>query len=144
MERLEAQHRRSDAFDEAMVLFKNVVQLFDLQDFDEGPCPGELQDHGHCLQTSKIGAAFVDDHPIRHAVRTDCPFEESLGSSRVTALEQHEIKGLTISIDGAIKVGPLAPNLDIGLVYSLGFGRRALSGLGWGRNQRRLLHHPPF
>ncbi len=36
MERLEAQHRSGDALDEAVVLLKNVIQVFDLQDFDEG------------------------------------------------------------------------------------------------------------
>ncbi len=51
-------------------------------------CPGELQDHVHCLQTSQIGTTLVDDHPIRHSVRTDRPFEEWPGSSRVTVLGQ--------------------------------------------------------
>ena len=73
-------------------LLKNVIQVFELQDFDEGPCPGELQDHVHCLHTGQIGITLVDSHPIRHAVRTDRPFEESPGSSRITVLGQHEPK----------------------------------------------------
>ncbi len=143
MERFEAQHRRSDALDEAVVLFKNVIQVFDLQDFDEGPFPGELQDHVRCLQTSQIGATLVDDNPIWHAVRVDRLLKEPSGSGQVAALGEQEIKGFAISINGAVKVGPSAFDLDVGLVHPPGLGCRALSGLGCGRDQRRILHHPP-
>jgi hypothetical protein len=65
------------------------------------------------------------------------------GSSRVTLVGQHEIKGLIISIDGTAKVAPLAPNHDVDLVHPPGFGRRALPGLGCGHDQRRILNYPP-
>jgi hypothetical protein len=76
MEGLEAQHRSGDALDEAMVLFKNVIQVFDLQDFDDGPCSCELQDHVRGMQASQIGSTLIDDHPVRHAICRDCAFEK--------------------------------------------------------------------
>ena len=36
MQRLETKHGPGNSFDETVVLFKNVIQVFDLQDFDEG------------------------------------------------------------------------------------------------------------
>lgn len=40
MEGLEAQHRAGDPLDEAMILFKNVVEVFDLPDRDHAALAG--------------------------------------------------------------------------------------------------------
>lgn len=66
VECLEAQHWSGDAFDEAMVLFKNVIQVFNLQDFDDDPCSCELHDHVRGVQASQIGSTLIDNHPVRN------------------------------------------------------------------------------
>ena len=45
MEGLEAKHRARDPLNETVVLFDDVVQVFDLQDLDGAPSSLELQDH---------------------------------------------------------------------------------------------------
>lgn len=42
MEGLEAQHRAGDPLDEAMILFKNVVEVFDLPDRDHAAFAGTV------------------------------------------------------------------------------------------------------
>ena len=45
MEGLEAKHRARDPLNETVVLFDDVVQIFDLQDLDGAPKSLELKDH---------------------------------------------------------------------------------------------------
>ena len=57
----EAQHLFGDPLDEMMILFKDVVQVFDLQDFDQLAIALDFQDGIDCLYASQIGSAFIDD-----------------------------------------------------------------------------------
>ena len=50
MKGFEAEHLPCDALDEPMALLKDIVQIFDLQDFDGLPCFCELQDDIHGFQ----------------------------------------------------------------------------------------------
>ena len=43
MEGQEGQHRSGGALDVALALFKSVIQVFDLQNFDDRPCPYEFK-----------------------------------------------------------------------------------------------------
>jgi hypothetical protein len=59
-------------------------------------------------------------------------------------LRQHEIKGFAVLVNGAMKIHPLAFDLDIGLVHppgAAGFGFSALRSQG---NKRRIFHDPPI
>ena len=76
MEGLEAKHRARDPLYEAMILFGDVVEVFDLQDLDRVAGARELQDHIDALQTRQISTAFVDDNTVRHAVRANCALEK--------------------------------------------------------------------
>lgn len=69
MKGFEAEHLPCDALDEPMVLLKDIVQIFDLQDFDGLPCSRELQDHIHGFQPRQIGPTFVDDDAVGDAIR---------------------------------------------------------------------------
>lgn len=44
MNRFEAHHRSSDLLDEPMILFEDVVQIFNLSDLDRLTGPFEFQD----------------------------------------------------------------------------------------------------
>jgi len=63
MEGLEARHRSGDALNEVMVLLKNSIQVFDLQDFDDGPCLREIQDHVRGMQVSRVGSTSYRSPP---------------------------------------------------------------------------------
>ena len=52
----------------AVILFEDVVEAFHLQTLDRLARAGELEDDVHRVKASQVGTAFVDDHPIRHAV----------------------------------------------------------------------------
>lgn len=43
MKRLEAQHLPGDPLDETMVLFKDIAEVFDLQDFNRFACAGNFR-----------------------------------------------------------------------------------------------------
>jgi len=118
MKGFEAEHLPCYALDEPMVLLKDIVQLVDLQDFNGLPCSCELQDDIHGFQTRKIGPTFVDDDAVGDAIRSNCPPEEAPRRSFVTMLRQHEIKGLTVPVYGAIVIHPLSAHLDIGLIHA--------------------------
>ncbi|MBB6262320.1 hypothetical protein FHS77_002892 [Paenochrobactrum gallinarii] len=44
MERFEVHHLFGDPFYKAMILLKDIVQIFDLPDFNNGACVCEFQD----------------------------------------------------------------------------------------------------
>ena len=129
MEGLEAHHRTSDLFDEAVIVIQNIVGIFDLQDPYDAPSTNELQDHVQALQTSQIGTALVDDHSVWQAIGAYGLFEKSSGCDRIPALGQHEIKSLAVAIDGSIEVCPLASNLGVRFVGALRTDGRALLSL---------------
>ena len=75
MEGQEGQHRSGDALDKALALFKSVIQVFDLQDFDDRPCLYEFQVYVYRMQASQIGSTLIDAHLVRGAVCRDCAVE---------------------------------------------------------------------
>ena len=88
---LEAHHRAGDPLDEAVILFENVVEIFDLPDRDGLPCTGELQDYVHSLNAGQIGTALVDDDQVRHTVRANGALEETPGSGQIATLGQRDV-----------------------------------------------------
>jgi len=142
VEGLEAHHRPGDPLDEAMVLFKDIVQIFGLSDRDCAATVGKLQDRVHRLQTGPVGTTLVDDDPVGHAVRTNRPLKEAPGGGKVSVLGQHEIKGLSVAIHRPVKVSPAALHLDVRFVHPPGVRSRSLTGLSPDGDERRELHHP--
>ncbi|NKB84544.1 hypothetical protein CEV33_4784 [Brucella grignonensis] len=45
-----------------MVLLKDIVEKFDLSDFNNIACSGEFQNPANSLHVSQIGAALINDH----------------------------------------------------------------------------------
>lgn len=99
---LETHHRASDTLDEAVILFENTVEIFDLPDRDGLPCAGELQDDVHSLNAGQVGTALVGDDPVRDSVRANGALEETPGIGQIAALGQHEIQRISIPIDSAV------------------------------------------
>lgn len=108
MKRFEAHHRAGDPFDETVVLLKGVVQIFHLSDLDPPSAAHELQDHIDRLKPGQIGAAFVDHNAFWRPVRRDCACKKPPSGCQISALGQHEFKGLAGAAHGAIEVGPIS------------------------------------
>ena len=70
MECFEAHHWFGDPFDKAVVLLKDIIDVFYLPDFDNITCSGEFQEGVNRLKASQIGAAFVNDDLFRNAIGT--------------------------------------------------------------------------
>ena len=79
---------------------------------------------------------------VSNAIRAGHLLEKTPGSSSVTVLRQHEIKSLSVAIDGTVEVGPLSPDLYVSLVHALRNGCRPLPCLRIFSDLRRILHHP--
>ena len=82
MEGFEAHHRLRDPLDKAMILLKDIVQIFDLENVYLRALAREFQDDVNRLKPRKVGAAFVDDNTIRHAVTVDHLFEKRRAAGR--------------------------------------------------------------
>ena len=68
MERFEAEHWSCDPFDEAVVLFNDIVEIFRLNDADDPANPRELEDDVDALQTGKISAALINGDALWNSV----------------------------------------------------------------------------
>ena len=66
LERFETQHRSYHTFDGAMVLLDDVVEIFDLTNFDIG-----LVFRIEAFDCRRVGPAFVDCDLLRCAVLTE-------------------------------------------------------------------------
>lgn len=58
MERLKAHHRLGNALDEPMVLLKDIIEIFNLPNFNLIALSGEFQDGVDSLQSGQIGPTF--------------------------------------------------------------------------------------
>jgi hypothetical protein len=96
-----------------MVLLDDVVEILDLENIDQPEPTVEHQQPVHVLQSSKIGAALVDDHFLRPAIIDNGADEEGASCIFIAALRQHEIQGFAVFIDRPIEIGPLTFDLDI-------------------------------
>ncbi len=120
MKCFETHHRLSDPLDKPVVLFKDIVEIFVLADFNDlaGTC--EFQDRVHSLQPGQIGSALVNDNPLGNTVGYNGLLEKPARCSQIPALRQQEIKSLAIAVNSAIKIRPFSLHLDIGLVNAPG------------------------
>ncbi len=85
MKCFETHHWLGDPFDKAVVLLKDIIEIFDLPDFNDSTCSGEFQDRIYGLQASQIGAAFVNDNPLGSAVSCNGFLEEAPRCSQIPA-----------------------------------------------------------
>lgn len=116
-EGLGAHHRGRVHFNKAVVLFKDVVKVFDLKDLNPLALAGELENNVHHPKASQIGPAFFDNDPVRHTIHDHRSLKESPGGSQITMLAQQKIKSFAVPINGAMEVG--SPTFDLDVVSSV-------------------------
>ena len=70
-----------------------------------------------CRNCRRISAALIDRDFVRKTVLLNGFLEEAPGGFLVAVGGQQEVDGLAVSIDGAVKVFPLALDLDVRFIY---------------------------
>ena len=111
-QRLEADHRSGNAFDCAVVLLDEVVEVFRLAHLDVQTAVG--LDARDC---SRVRAALVDGDLLGHAVQVYGALEECPGCGVVWLGAQQEVNGVAVAVDRPLQLPPLAADLHVGLVH---------------------------
>src|ERR1019366_2061054 len=117
---LEALYRARDAFDRAMVLLDNVVEVFALSDHDLGALLPIV-----VLDSGVVRAALVDVDDLGKAVVLDGARKEALRGTTIAFGGQQEVDGVPLLINRAIPIPVLAADLDVRFVQSPAFADRA-------------------
>lgn len=138
----EAFHGAGHLLDKPVILLNHVVEVFNLQGLDQPEPSMQQQQPVDVLQSCQVRTTLVDDDLFGPTIVLDRAGEEGAGRSLITVLRQHEIKGFSEFIDSAVEIGPLAFDLDIGLVHSPGTTGRGVATLGLSGNKRRIFHDP--
>lgn len=114
-ERFEVEHRPGHPLDGAMVLFDDVVEVFDLAHQDRHVAAGVDR-----IDRRLVGAALVHRDLLWLAVSSPGLIEEALRRVHVTLCRQQDVDGLAIAmlVDGAVEVLPDALDLDVGLIHA--------------------------
>jgi len=102
MKRLKAHHVFDDPSYETMILLKCIVEIFGLKNFNQLTHPSDLQDVIYSLRTSPIGSNFINDCFVRNAISCDGIFKELPCRAEISALEEYELKGLSVMINGPV------------------------------------------
>ncbi len=97
MKCLEAQHVFGNSLDKPVILLKDVVEIFNLQDFNQLAVTGDFQDCVYSLCSGQIGSAFINDNFVWNTVGCGGFLEESLCSTEISAFGEHEIKRLSVT-----------------------------------------------
>ena len=138
-ERFEVEHRPSHPLDGAMVLFDDVVEVFDLVHHDRHVAAGVDR-----IDRRLVGAALVHRDLVRLAVRSHGLVEEALCCDHVALGREQEVDGLSFLIDGAVQVFPDAFDLDVGLIHAPAAADWALVFPGYLLDQGQETNRPPI
>ena len=83
---MKTQHGSVDPFDDLLVLLDEIIQVFDLADFD-----GLTRFHLNSLQGSGVGPTLVDPDILRQTVLADYFLEETWCGLLVAAGGKDEV-----------------------------------------------------
>jgi hypothetical protein len=134
---LEAEHWPCDAFDGAVVLFDDVVEVLRLAHLDGQTAIGlDAHDGG------SVGCALVDRDLVGHAVQVDGAFEERPGRGVISFGAQQEVDSVAVAVDRAVQVLPLAADLHVGLVHPPASTHRTLAPAERSSQHRQHFHRP--
>lgn len=102
------------------VLFDPVIQVFTLANADRlQPAPGGIL-QAICGVAGNdrlvVGLATIDDDAIRSPMTLQRLSEEAFGRGQVALLAEIEFDCVADPVDGAVKIHPLAADLDVRLV----------------------------
>jgi hypothetical protein len=142
-EGFEALQGAGKLLDKPVVLLNRVVEVFDLPDLDQPePSIQQQEQPVDVLQSCQVRAALVDTtfsgQPLFLIVRA----KKALAAASSQYSDKHEIKGFAEFVDSPIEIGPLAFDLDIGLVHPPGAAGCGFAPLGLAGNQGRIFHDP--
>jgi hypothetical protein len=110
--RLETEHRPRDAFDRAVILLDNVVEVFDLPNPDR-----YVAFLVQLLQRCLVGAALVHRYLVRHSVVPYGLLEEAPSGGCITLGSQQEVDRLALLVDRSIQILPGAVAPDVCLIH---------------------------
>ena len=96
-----------------MVLLHDIIQLFDLADFNRGAVLGII-----ALDGRFIGGTPVDGDRLWYAVAADRLGQKTFRGLLVVFLREQKVNRLTLLIHRAIELTPLPLSLNIGLVHA--------------------------
>jgi hypothetical protein len=116
MEGFEAHHRLGDFLNEAMILLDPIIQIFDLEYFNQTQQACQHQQAIHILQANIVSAAFIHDDFHWQSVRVNGLFEESGSRLFISMLGKHKVNGIAVFIDSPVSVNPFPFDFDIGFI----------------------------
>jgi hypothetical protein len=120
-----------------MILFQNIIEIFNLADHDCGAMLSIITPHG-----DGIGPTAVDgDHP-RDAMIADHFREKAHGGLLIAMFGEQEIDSLACFIHRAIEVKLLAPDTDINLIHPPTAPHRPLTAVEYRLQLWAILHDP--
>jgi hypothetical protein len=135
---LAPQHGAGNPFDCSVVLFHDVVEVFDLADRDRGPMLLIVT-----LDGGFIGVTAVNRDRLGDTMPADGLLEKPSGGLLVAMFGKQKVDGLAVFVDGAIELAPLALDLDVCLVHPPTDPHRALAPVKHCLQQRAILDGPP-
>ena len=116
--RFETQHRPDPTFDEPVILFNDVIEVFLLHHLEWYLATEAIQHYVYGFDTGCVGPAFVDENLLRQSVRFERSDEGFRHSSFFSALRSQEVQGLAVPAYGAIEGNPLTLRFHIGLIHA--------------------------
>lgn len=103
-----------------MVLFDPVVQVFTLADFNRLQSAPRAISQAVCGVAGndglQVGLATINDDAVGTAMTCQRLCEEPFGRQQVTLLAESEFDCVAGTVDCAVKMHPLAADLDVSLV----------------------------
>ena len=136
-ERFEVEHRPGHPLDGGMVLFDDIVEVFDLAYHDLHVAAGVDR-----IDRRLVGAALVHRDLVRVAVRSHGLVEEAIRRSHIAFGREQEVDGLSLLIDGAVQVFPYAFVLHVGLIHAPAAADWALAFPGHLLDERQETNRP--
>ena len=97
----EAEHRARNAFDRAVILLDNVVEVFDLPNRN-----WDIAFLVQLLQRCLVGAALVHRYLVGHSVVQYGLLEEAPGGGCITLGSQQKVDRLALLVDCSIQILP--------------------------------------
>ena len=111
-------HGARSAFDPAMILFDQAVQILGGSQLRLLGQQSALSHLTHC--SMRCGIAVEGDRVRWSTLMPHCLLEEGLCCGYISRLAEPEVNSMPSLVHRSIQVGPLPAYLDIGLVHSPG------------------------
>src|SRR5471032_1972297 len=136
-ERFEVEHWPGHPLDGAVVLLDDVVEVFDLAHHNRHVPAGVDRIDGRLVSAALVHGDLVGNTVLAHGL-----VEEAFCGSHVPLGGQKKIDGLSLLVDGTVKILPDAFDLDVGFVHAPAAADRAFVLAGQFLKQRQETNRP--